>query len=97
LRRIAAEVLGQQTIAKRSYAVANAGIGIGLNDDVAFRIHTHRAIAQIGRADPQPLVIDHHELGVRVDTSTAGEAVDVGVTSEEAAVNVRASQRLHMP
>ncbi len=63
--------------------------GIGLQCEIAFGVEAHRAVVEIGRADPQDGVVDDHDLGVDVDGRSSGGD---GMEDAEAIVPIRSLQ-----
>ena len=81
--------------ASRSPRIARRTSGRPRGDDrVALGVEPHRAVAEVRRADAQPLVVDDHQLGVHVDAGALGEPVHVRVVDVEAAVRSAARSSL---
>ena len=60
------QMLAQQPVAKHADCLPGAGVG-GFDRQVAFGVQAHGGIVEVGRADSQQTIVDHHELAVHVD------------------------------
>lgn len=96
------EIRGRNTEMLAEQRVAGADQGLTSlcriprrNHQVTFRIQPHGAAGEVGRAHPQPLIVDQHELAVDVATLT----LDGGKPGAKAAVSIRVAQLLqqHRP
>jgi hypothetical protein len=70
-------MLGQQRVAHAQDRLPVRRVG-RLERQVALGVEAHRALGEVGRADDQQPVVDHHQLGVDVDRDLgmAGNLVD---------------------
>ena len=56
-----------------------------LEREIAFRVQSHRPVAEIRRAYPQPFIVDDHHLGMHVDAGALFEAGRIGIVDTETA------------
>ena len=88
-------MLGDQPVAKLPDYAAHVLVVVRVDRHVAFGVHTHRAIADIRRADAQPLVVDDHHLRVQVDAGSFGQAFDVRAVRVKMTMLVGCAQLTH--
>ena len=74
-----AGVLGDQPITKCADRLRGLRIGMRFHHEVALGVEAHRTVAEIGRADAQPFIVDDHELRMHVDARPLRQAGDIGV------------------
>ena len=91
-RRFDPRVLRDGAIAERPDRAHVAFITRGVHHDVAFRIHAHRVVADIGRTHAQPLVVDDHDFRMDVDAGTFLQPFYMRVVNLEPMMHVSSPQ-----
>ena len=70
---------------------------VGLNHYVALRVGAHRAIVDVGGADTQQLVVDHHDLGMNHGVGGLAPALHMGEQQFDAVLQACFGECAHEP
>ncbi len=93
--RIHRQEHAQQTLAQGAKGLTLLRVA-GDDAEVAFAVESHGAVAEIGRGDPQNLIIADHQLGVNHQT-TGLQAGDFRIADPQAAMAIRRAQPCQEP
>ena len=85
-------MFSQQPVAQRDDRLLGFGVALGLYRQIAFRIETHRTVAQIGSADNCQPVIDEHYF--RMDINGIIVPIQSGIINPQTIMSIGLEQAL---